>query len=304
MRYRVKHLVEYAGLRLVAAVLGGLPYRAALGVGWVLAGIGFHAVRFRRDEAERRIRAVFGGRYSRAEVRRIAWQSFRNLIFTAVDIIRSPGLTLEQFRSMADCEEFLSAFRQRRESGGGAVIAIPHMGSWELAGRAMQLLGMPVFSVAGKQRNPLFDDYLNRARERAGIPITMRGSGALREIIRRLEQGGFLAMLPDVRIKEEGVRARFLGGEANVGPGMAMFARHTGVPIYPVLMRRIGWARHQGRLLNPVTADPTVEKDADIRRMTQEVLDLVDRAIREDPGQWFWYNKRWVLDPLPAAKGR
>lgn len=304
MRYRAKHLVEYFGLRLVAAIVGGLPYRAALGVGWILAGIGFYAIRFRRTEAERRIRAVFGERYSGAEVRRIAWESFRNLIFTAVDIIRSPALTMERFRAMADCEEFLLAFRQRRETGGGAVIAIPHMGSWELAGRAMQLLGMPVFSVAGKQRNPLFDRYLNRARERAGIPITMRGSGALREIIRRLEQGGFLAMLPDVRIREEGVRVRFLGGEANVGPGMAMFARHTGVPIYPVLMRRIGWARHQGRLLKPVASDPTVEKDADIRRMTQEVLDLVDCAIREDPGQWFWYNKRWVLDPLPEDKGR
>lgn len=303
MKYRWKHMVEYAFLRVVAGAVGILPYRMALAVAWGLAVIGFHGIRFRRAEAERRIRAVFGDRYDRRAVRRIAWESFRNLLFTAVDIIRSPWLTLGRFHAIADCD-FLEALKQQKEKGQGAVIAVPHMGSWELAGRAMQLLEMPVFSVAGKQRNPLFDRYLNRARERAGIPITMRGAGTLREIIRRLEQGGFLAMLPDVRMPEDGVRVRFLGGEANVGPGMAMFARHTGVPVYPILMRRAGWVRHEGRMHAPVVADPAVDKQADIRRMTQEVLDIVDRGIREDPGQWFWYNKRWVLDPVPPAVGR
>ena len=284
MKYRVKHLLEYGFLRGMAWVVGVLPYRIALAVAWGLAFIGFHLVRFRRAEAERRIRLVFGDRYEEREVRRIAWESLRNLMFTAVDIIRSPSLTLERFQAIADCD-FLAALKEQKERGQGAVIAVPHMGSWELAGRAMQLLGMPVFSVAGKQRNPLFDRYLNRARERAGIPITLRGAGSLREIVRRLEQGGFLAMLPDVRMREEGVRVRFLGGEANVGPGMAMFARHTGVPVYPILMRRTGWARHEGRMHAPVLADPGMEKQADIQRMTQAVLDVVERGIREDPGQ-------------------
>jgi lauroyl/myristoyl acyltransferase len=32
--------------------------------------------------------------------------------------------------------------------------------------------------------------------------------------------------------------------------------------------------------------------------MTQQVLTIVEEAIRADPGQWFWYNKRWILDPV------
>jgi KDO2-lipid IV(A) lauroyltransferase len=180
-------------------------------------------------------------------------------------------------------------------------MAFPHMGSWELPGRAMLLRGMPVLSVAGKQKNPLFDRYLNSTRERMGVPIIMRGTSALKTIVSRLKQGGFLALLPDVRMPAEGVRVRFLGGEANVGAGMAMFARHAGVPIYPVIMRRIGWARHEARIFEPVRSDPALDKPADIRRMTQHVLDIVDRAIRDDPGQWFWYNKRWILDPVESV---
>jgi lauroyl/myristoyl acyltransferase len=32
--------------------------------------------------------------------------------------------------------------------------------------------------------------------------------------------------------------------------------------------------------------------------MTQQVMDIITQAILADPGQWFWYNKRWVLEPV------
>jgi len=30
--------------------------------------------------------------------------------------------------------------------------------------------------------------------------------------------------------------------------------------------------------------------------MTREIMQVFDRAIRTHPDQYFWYNKRWVLD--------
>ena len=43
--------------------------------------------------------------------------------------------------------------------------------------------------------------------------------------------------------------------------------------------------------------DPEVGKAEDCVRMTQEVFDVAEKAIRETPEQWFWFNKRWILDP-------
>jgi hypothetical protein len=28
----------------------------------------------------------------------------------------------------------------------------------------------------------------------------------------------------------------------------------------------------------------------------------IEAMIRAEPGQWFWYNRRWVLDPLDAEE--
>jgi lauroyl/myristoyl acyltransferase len=32
--------------------------------------------------------------------------------------------------------------------------------------------------------------------------------------------------------------------------------------------------------------------------MSQKVMDIVSDAIMAQPEQWFWYNKRWVLEPV------
>ena len=167
-----------------------------------------------------------------------------------------------------------------------------------MPGRTMVLEGIPFFSVAGKQRNPLFDHYLNTTRERSGMPILMRGASTLRDVIRRLKGGAMLAILPDLRMRTEAVKVRFLGKEANVGAGMALFARHAGVPIFPAIVRRVGWARHVARVYPPVEADLSADKQADVQRMTQAVMDIVSEAILAEPEQWFWYNKRWVLEPV------
>jgi KDO2-lipid IV(A) lauroyltransferase len=298
MTYRLKHVAEYAVLRGVAAVVTVLPYRAALVVAWILALVGFHLVRFRRREAERRIREIFGNRFTNTEVREIAWMSFRNFLFVAIDVMVGPSLTRRQFEARSDYQVLTKVMQSHKETGRSAIIAVPHFGSWEFGGMAMAQTGLPLLVIAGKQRNPLFDRYLTESRRRAGIEIVMRGASTLRKVISRLHEGRFMAVVGDVRMPTPGVKVQFLGREANVGPGMALFARHAGVPIIPAINVRRGWARHEGVVFPAIEPDPTADKNADIQRMTQAVFDVFTNAIRNDPGQWFWYNKRWLFDPV------
>jgi lauroyl/myristoyl acyltransferase len=57
---------------------------------------------------------------------------------------------------------------------GGAVIAVPHMGNWDLAGWACHRYGIRMFSIAGKQKNPLVNAWINRQRESACHPRARR----------------------------------------------------------------------------------------------------------------------------------
>lgn len=298
----VRHWLEYGVFRALAVCASVLPYRAALALAWVVAAFLFHVARFRRRETLRRISAVFGTAVGPRAARRIAWRSLRNLAFNAVEMLRIRRFSEEILRRrMPEFDATLAAIQTATASRGrtsGAVVGIPHMGNWDLAGSACFLGGLPVFSVAARQRNPLMNDYINRLRSGHGMEILERGAGTLRQVVERLRAGQLFAILPDTRSRQPDLVVPFLGGEANLARGMASFARAADVPILPIIVVREGWTRFRITVHPPVFPDQGLDKADDLLRMTRHVAALIDAAIRAHPDQWFWYNKRWVLEAV------
>jgi KDO2-lipid IV(A) lauroyltransferase len=297
MKYRPKHIAEYVLLRGVTGAFLVLPHRVALLIAWLLALVTFHLIRFRRAEAERRIRSVFGDRFDRRQVRRIAWISLRNFFFNTAELARLPRVTPAWIRRVAKLEG-LETLQAVMAEGKGVILAVPHMGNWDLAAVGVRMLGPPVFIITADQRNPLVNAYMHGVRRDTGMEVMVRGTHVLRHAVQRIRKGGFLAILPDLRSKTPALDIEFLGGRANLPEGMALFAHMAGAPVYPAVMSRVGWTRHHWRLREPVMPNPSADRAADLKRVTQEVVSVLDRAIREEPEQFFWYNKRWVLDPL------
>lgn len=297
MAHRPKHVAEYAALRATHTLVNALPYRAALALGSALAWLAFHVVRWRVAEAERRIRDVFGGAMPRREVRRIARRSMRSFLHCVVDTLRVPRLTRPWIDRHVDTRE-IDVVRREVEAGHGAILVTPHLGSWEMAGVVTHILGVPLFYIVGKQRNPLTDAHANRMRGLTGIETIPRGGPALRKTVKYLKEGRVLAFMTDLRNRTPGVNVRFLGHDANLVPGMGMFARMAGVPIIPSVATRTGPTTHRIRFFPPIRPDPAMDRDTDVTRMTQEVMKVFDQVILEAPDQYFWFNKRWVLDPL------
>jgi KDO2-lipid IV(A) lauroyltransferase len=295
----LKYRIEFALLVAVKALVNALPYRAALVLGWLLALLGFHVLRFRRTEAVRRIRSVFGNNIGGRTPDAVAWEAFRNFLFTAVESMR--GETVDAgwlARYMPSDGGLFDTMARQAASGKGAIMTLPHMGSWELAGSACRVRRIALFSIAARQKNPYFNEYLNRQRSRSGIDILVRGDASLKAVLRNLKQGKCFAILPDVRMPTPALAVPFLGSTANVGAGMAMFARQADAPIFVVILTRIGWSRHEAVLHGPFRHNPDAPRDEDLLRLTREVFACFDEAIRKNPGQWFWYNKRWILDPV------
>jgi len=300
MRYQPRHIAEYVTLRGVGVVLGRVPYRVALALGWAVALCLWAVVPRRRRETRRRIRVALGeAACSEARARGVAWTAWRNLVFSAVDALRLPHLSEAWVRQAVDYRQ-IEALRDQLEQTGRAVLAVPHMGSWEMAGLATRFFGLRMAYIVRRQRNPLTDAYLNRLRSLNGAECIERDSKTLlRAVLRSIREGKLLTILPDVRARDAAVNVRFLSGEAMVMKGMAVFAKLAAAPIVPAYVLREGWTRHRWCVLSPIWPDPTLDREADVQRLTQQVFDLFDRAVREHPEHYFWFNKRWILDPLP-----
>ena len=300
----VRHFVEYLFIATVGAFLRLLPLVVAQVVAWGLARLGYALMGSRRREAKRRIRLVMGRRMSRREVAEAAWLSFRNTVFNAVDMFRIRSFTRKDAeRRIEDLRVAVGHIRSvlKQAGGTGAILALPHCGNWDLAGSAVFLSGVPIFSVAGKQRNPWMNRYINRLREGRGMAVLERGESGGRtyiEMVRRIRRGEVFAILPDSRSRTPALELPFLGGTANIARGMGLLACQTGAPVIPLVIRRTSWRRFIVDFFPTVWPRKGAGRDEEERRITREVLGRFDSAIRATPEQWFWYNKRWVLDPV------
>ena len=107
-----------------------------------------------------------------------------------------------------------------------------------------------------------------------------------------------LAILSDVRGKTDALPINFLGKTANVAEGMGFIAHQVDVPVFPTMITRIGWGLHRYRIYDPILPDPLAEKKADAMRITQAFFDILNDHVRKEPEQWFWFNKRWIFDPI------
>ncbi len=294
MHYRLSHIAEYAALRAATGLLNALPHRLALGLGWIFAGLSFLLLRKRMQKTKHRLMQVFGNRFNRQELHGILWSSWRNLFFNGIETIRTPSVTPEWIKKIFDLSDY-PILTNSMKDGRGAVIAVPHMGNWELSGIAVHSLGIRLMAIVRSQKNPLTNAYLNRMREYTGVEAVLKESKSFSGVIKKLREGVCLAILPDVRAKRDAVTVSYLGAQAQIPRGMALFAREAGVPIIPACAFRKGWTRHAWKGFPPVWPDPQAEKNADIQRMTQQVMSYFDQAIRENPDQYFWFNGRWVL---------
>lgn len=290
-------MAEYALLRAACAVFNAIPYPIACalakGFAWFLVDV----VRFKRERTFGRIRGCFPEKTDR-EVRRIAVMSLSNVLMSAVEMIRASSLDRKWIEAhVKDVHVYADRLKAIADEGKGVVIMVPHSGNWYMAAWAMARCGVPLFAIAAKQRNPYIDAWMNR-QYGEGLDVVERGSArVMAEIKARLSKGQCFAILPDLRVPSKDVEVPFLNGTANVSHGGASFATAAGAPVVVAIMRRED-GKHVFDHLGTLRPDPLVSRKEDSVRLTRETMALLDAAIKKTPEHWFWYNKRWILQPV------
>ena len=288
---------EYGALRFFCALVNAVPYPLAMasarGLGWTLV----HVFRFKRRRTETRIRSVFPA-MSAKEVRRVATESLQNVLQTGVEMMRAPRLDRAWMdRYVKDGQLYKDRLQAYVDEGKGVVIMVPHSGNWYMAAWSMAKYGLGLFAIAARQRNPKLDAWMNR--QYGDIEVLDRDCrGTLAQIREKLVAGRAFAILPDLRVRERDVMVDFFGGKANVSRSGAAFAVKCGCPIVVAVMtRRDG--RHVFNHLATLRPNPNaVDRKEEARRLTREVLKLLSDEIMKSPGNWYWYNKRWILEPI------
>lgn len=289
--------LEYGAIRFFCGIANAIPYpvamAAARGLGWLFVKV----MRFKRKRTLERIRGVFPEKSER-EVREIALGSLQNVLMNGVEMMRASSFDRKWMdRYVKDGQLYKDKLQALVDEGKGVVIMVPHSGNWYMAAWSMAKYGLPLFAIAARMQNPKVEAWIQK--QYGDIEVLDRScKDTLVKIKERLMSGRAFAILPDLRVKKRDVAAKFLGGEANVSRAGAMFAVKLGCPIVVAAMSRVD-GKHNYTHLATLRPDPNaVDPKEEAERLTREALKLLDEEVRRRPHEWFWYNKRWILEPV------
>jgi lauroyl/myristoyl acyltransferase len=214
---------------------------------------------------------------------RVARHAFQNYGRMLMDFLLLGSTSPEELigRMSNDGREHLDEALAR---GHGVIMAVPHMGSWDMAGSYAAALGYRVWAVAER-----FPGSLNAAvvatRQRFGLNVIALGRSAVKAISDALAANGVVALVCDLE-QGPGVPVRFFGRNAVVPAGPAAFALKTGaalVPAYQYAGPDGGYHVH----LDPALV---VNPDDTKERLMQRVVDRFEVYIRERPDQWYAFR--------------
>src|SRR6202011_4964626 len=268
-----------AGARILRVVPRGLRHAAAApgGAAWYWLSPG------QRRAALDNYAAALGRERSDPEVARVARRAFQNYGRMLMDFLLMGSLTPAELvdRVTLDSRDRLDAALAQ---GRGAIMAVPHMGSWDMSGSYAGALGYGISAVADR-----FPGSLNEAvvatRQRFGMNVIMLGRGAVRSLTDALRANHIVALLCDLE-QGPGVDVRFFGRQAVVPGGPAALAIKTGAALMPACQYATTPGRYHIYLDPPLAVGENETKE----RLMQRVVDRFEDFIRERPDQWYAFR--------------
>lgn len=285
--------VEYGLTRILEGGVSLLPDRAALAVGAAIGDLVRFPLGIRRSTVEANLRRAFPGA-DEVWLERVRRETYRHLGREAVEMIRLSQMSPEEIVELTEApqwDEFLAAHAE----GKGVVLVTGHYGNWEVAAAAVAARGVPIEAVVKRQRNPLVDARIEAVRRRLGIGTIDMGA-APRRIPRALSEGHAIGIVADQDAREAGAWVPFFGVPASTYRGPAVFALRFGAPVYSAVARRLADGRYRIEGAR-IPAESTGNLEHDVQRLTERLAAHLESEIRKDPGQYFWFHKRWKTSP-------
>lgn len=191
-------------------------------------------------------------------------------------------------------------------SGQGTMGMAGHFGNWELLSRVAATV-LPLTVIGRRLRWPLADRLVWESRTAGGAHLVYQDAD-MRELIRELRAGRYVATLPDQDIPRlAGVHVPWFGRPAYTPAGPGILAQLAGGWVQPghcLLVSTGGyrwtWVIHCGpRVRFPRFAD----RDAGARAIMAWTMAYQEVLVRRAPEQWVWWHRRWRTPEPSAAAG-
>ena len=243
---------------------------------------------------------ISGGQGTGADLDRLAlgtYQTAARCIYDFYHYMSDPKgmLDLVEFSP-----EFQEVYKRSLEKKEGTLLALCHMASFDLVGRAAALRGMPLFAITAPEEAGGYR-IANQMRRQSNIEAYPASMETVRMAVDRLRHGGTVVTGVDRPFADSQHRPRFFGRAAALPVGHVRLALKFNLPVYALG----GCLKPDGHYLlwasEPMEMVHTGDNEQDILQNAERVLARVEQTIRQFRTQWNMTYAVWpeVLPEVP-----
>ncbi|WP_246259571.1 phosphatidylinositol mannoside acyltransferase [Streptomyces typhae] len=277
-----------------------LPESAAVRLGRTIADLAWK----RRGKGVLRLEANYARVVPDASPARLAALSkagMRSYMRYWMESFRLPAWSRDRIRDGFTPQD-LHHLTDGLASGRGVIIALPHLGNWDLAGAWVTTkLEIPFTTVQERQKPESLYDRFVAYRSGLGMEVLPHtGGSAFGTLARRLRAGGLVCLVADRDLSASGVEVKFFGETARMPAGPAALAQQTGALLLPVTLWYDDSPVMRGRVHPPVEVPETGTRTEKTAAMTQALADAFATGIAEHPEDWHMLQRLWLADLDPS----
>lgn len=289
------HRAEYYAMRATIGALRALPWNTACRIGERLGELGYRPLGIRKRVVEKQIAAAFPELNHDAVVD-LARESYRHLGRAFIETALLDSLGRQGVLDLVELVQGWEIVDDVMAKGRGAVMVTGHIGNWELAGAYVAARGIPLDAIARGMANPLFDAYVNKAREAVGMTV-VHDQDAVRRTPRSLRAGRAVAFVADQGVLGlASTYVPFFGRPAKTPRGAAVFALRFEVPVIFVVALRQPNGRFRV-VVERIETRRTGNMDRDVDAIVAGFTQHLEKWVRAVPAQYFWQHRRWRRQP-------
>jgi Kdo2-lipid IVA lauroyltransferase/acyltransferase len=223
---------------------------------------------------------------------RDAWENLGRVAGEYVHMARIWDFDVENPNTGRIQTDELPLFETLRTDGKPALCFAAHLANWELPAIAAAAHGLPSAVVYRMPNNKAVAKEIIRIRAPLmGRLIRTRAQAAL-EIAAALNAGEHLGMLVDQHFSR-GVDVTFFGRRCKANPSIARLARSFDCPVIGVRVIRLPDRKFRIEATGPYELPRAANGQVDVVATTQMITSIIEGWVRENPGQYLWFHRRW-----------
>jgi KDO2-lipid IV(A) lauroyltransferase len=188
----------------------------------------------------------------------------------------------------------------RASCGEGTIFIGPHLGNFDMGGRAIALRGYKLFVLSYPQPNGGYA-WQNKLRREIGMDMRPMSTENMRAAKAYLKEGGFVVTGMERPLDKTNYFPKFFGRPAPVPTSYVRMALQTHSAIIVLACLRNSQGNYELTCSDPIYMQSYEDARDEIERNAEKVLAEGQKMISQDPSQWAMTYPVWpeTLNEMP-----